>query len=173
MIFPIVSLLITHTHTNTQYARTGNSVYIQQRLLGSGNILIILIYQICVGKGKKCTIHREMLIGRYLKREVKGQISRRHGEMPMHMKRYSFRQVHTPSKMWTFTNYPQRDFHQGCQQKKLVRRKIKQPMVLTDTPNVAFDKISMDIMGPLLISLEEYILTVQDLLTKYSVTIPN
>lgn len=62
----------------------------------------------------------------------------------------------------------------NCQLKKLVRRKTKQPMVLTDTPDAAFDKISMDIMGPLPVSHSEnaYILTIQDLLTKYSVAIP-
>lgn len=62
----------------------------------------------------------------------------------------------------------------NCQLKKLIRKKTKQPMVLTDTPGSAFDKISMDIMGPIPTSREgnSYILTVQDLLTKYSVAIP-
>jgi len=62
----------------------------------------------------------------------------------------------------------------NCQLKKLVRRKTKQPMVLTDTPDAAFDKVSMDIMGPLPVSRNEnaYILTIQDLLTKYSLAIP-
>jgi transposase InsO family protein len=62
----------------------------------------------------------------------------------------------------------------NCQLKKLVRRKTKQPMVLTDTPDAAFDKVSMDIMGPLPTSHDgkSYILTIQDLLTKYSLAIP-
>jgi len=62
----------------------------------------------------------------------------------------------------------------NCQLKKLTRRKIKQPMILTDTPDAAFDKISMDIMGPLPTSHEgnSYILTIQDLLTKHSLAIP-
>lgn len=62
----------------------------------------------------------------------------------------------------------------SCQLKKLVRRKTKQPMVLTDTPDAAFDKVSMDIMGPLPLSHDgkSYILTIQDLLTKYSLAIP-
>jgi len=62
----------------------------------------------------------------------------------------------------------------NCQLKKLVRRKTKQPMVLTDTPDAAFDKISMDIMGPLPTSHDgkTYILTIQDLLTKFSLAIP-
>jgi len=62
----------------------------------------------------------------------------------------------------------------NCQLKKLTRVKIKQPMVLTDTPDAAFDKVSMDIMGPLPKTPlgNAYILTVQDLLTKYSLAIP-
>lgn len=61
-----------------------------------------------------------------------------------------------------------------CQLKKLVRVKTKQPMILTDTPGSAFDKISMDIMGPLPVTQSDnaYILTIQDLLTKYSLAIP-
>lgn len=62
----------------------------------------------------------------------------------------------------------------NCQIKKLVRKKTRQPMVLTDTPDAAFDKISMDVMGPLPTSHSgnSYILTIQDLLTKYSLAIP-
>ncbi|XP_026830978.1 uncharacterized protein LOC113563519, partial [Ooceraea biroi] len=61
-----------------------------------------------------------------------------------------------------------------CQLKKLVRVKTRQPMILTDTPGNAFDKISMDIMGPLPVTRtgNSYILTIQDLLTKYSLAIP-
>jgi len=46
-------------------------------------------------------------------------------------------------------------------------------MILTDTPGTAFDKVSMDIVGSLLTteSGHSYILTIQDLLTKYSVVI--
>jgi len=45
-------------------------------------------------------------------------------------------------------------------------------MVLTDTPDAVF--VSMDIMGPLPVSPSgnAYILTIQDLLTKYSLAIP-
>jgi len=62
----------------------------------------------------------------------------------------------------------------SCQKKKLVRVKPKQPMIITDTPVDAFDKVSMDILGPLPITENgnEYILTIQDLLTKYSVAVP-
>lgn len=47
-------------------------------------------------------------------------------------------------------------------------------MVLTDTPGTAFEKISMDIMGPLPTSKNGFthILTIQDLLTKFSLAIP-
>ena len=47
-------------------------------------------------------------------------------------------------------------------------------MVITDTPTTAFEKISMDIVGPLpeTKSLNLYILTKQDNFTKYSLAIP-
>lgn len=56
-----------------------------------------------------------------------------------------------------------------CQLKKLRRVKTKQPMVITDTPGTAFDKISMDIVGPLRRTKNgnEYILTMQDQLSKF------
>lgn len=59
-----------------------------------------------------------------------------------------------------------------CQLKKLTRIKTRSPM--TDTSGTAFDKLSLDIMGPLPISARgnSYILTMQDLLTKYSVAVP-
>jgi len=62
----------------------------------------------------------------------------------------------------------------NCQLKKLTRTKTRQPMILTDTPGAAFDKISMDIVGPLPITKDghSYILTIQDLLTKYLVAVP-
>jgi len=62
----------------------------------------------------------------------------------------------------------------GCQRKKLVRVKGKQPMMLTDTPGSAFDKVALDIMGPMPTTAQgnRYILTIQDLLTKYLITVP-
>lgn len=47
-------------------------------------------------------------------------------------------------------------------------------MMITDTPGTAFEKISMDILGPLPTTMNgnSYILTIQDLLTKYSLAIP-
>lgn len=55
-----------------------------------------------------------------------------------------------------------------------MRIKTKQPMVIIDTPGAAFDKLSLDIMGPLPITINnnQYILTMQDLLTKYSIAVP-
>lgn len=62
----------------------------------------------------------------------------------------------------------------NCQLKKLVRVKNRQPMTLIDTPGKAFDKISMDMVGPLPLTYRynKYLLTIQDLLTKYSLAIP-
>jgi len=56
----------------------------------------------------------------------------------------------------------------------LTRVKTKQPMIITDTPGSSFDKVSLDITGPLPITPRGnvYILTMQDLLTKYSVAVP-
>lgn len=47
-------------------------------------------------------------------------------------------------------------------------------MILIDTPYAAFDKVSMDIMGPLPTTQANntYILIIQDLLTKYSLAVP-
>jgi len=61
-----------------------------------------------------------------------------------------------------------------CQLKKLVRVKTKQPMIITDTPGSSFDKVAMDIVGPLPKTERgnEYILTLQDQLTKFSMGIP-
>lgn len=61
-----------------------------------------------------------------------------------------------------------------CQIKKLVCVKIKQPMLITDTLYSAFEKVSMDIVGPLPTTSQNnsYILTIQDHLTKFSLPIP-
>ena len=61
-----------------------------------------------------------------------------------------------------------------CQLKKLVRLKTKQPMVITDTPGTVFEKIAMDIVGPLKASKNgnEYILTMQDQLSKFCLAVP-
>ena len=56
-----------------------------------------------------------------------------------------------------------------CQLKKLVRVKTKNPMIITDTPGIAYEKISMDIVGKLPITTlqNQYMLTIQDNFTKY------
>jgi len=61
-----------------------------------------------------------------------------------------------------------------CQLKKLVRVKTKEPMMITDTPGSSFDKVAMDIVGPLPKTEKgnEYILTLQDQLTKFCMGIP-
>ena len=61
-----------------------------------------------------------------------------------------------------------------CQLKKLVRVKTKNPMIITDTPGIAFENISMDIVGklPITLSQNQYILTIQDNFTIYSLEIP-
>ena len=61
-----------------------------------------------------------------------------------------------------------------CQVNKLVRVKTRQPMLITTTPTTALDTIAMDIVGPLRKSLDgnEYILTIQCLLTKFALAIP-
>ena len=61
-----------------------------------------------------------------------------------------------------------------CKLNKTVRIKTKAPMQITDTPSEAFEKIEMDIVGPLPQTEygNKYILTIQDNLTKYSDAIP-
>lgn len=47
-------------------------------------------------------------------------------------------------------------------------------MIITDTPFRAFDMVALDIVGPMPRTniVNEYTLTMQDLLTKYSVGVP-
>ena len=61
-----------------------------------------------------------------------------------------------------------------CQLKKLIKVKTKNPMVITDTPTTAFEKILMDIFSPLPETKAGNlnILTIQDNFTKYSFAIP-
>lgn len=60
-----------------------------------------------------------------------------------------------------------------CQTRKLVRRKINQPMVITDTPGSSFEKVSMYIVElPRSSTQNKYILTMQCLLTKYVLAVP-
>lgn len=61
-----------------------------------------------------------------------------------------------------------------CQRNKIHSAKVKQPMCITDTPKRAFEKVQMDIVGPLPPTKKgnKYLLTLQDNLTKYSDAIP-
>ncbi|KAI4474785.1 hypothetical protein M0802_015444 [Mischocyttarus mexicanus] len=61
-----------------------------------------------------------------------------------------------------------------CQMRKMTRVKPKRPMILTDTPGRSFDKVALDIVGPLPMTRKrnQYILTMQDLLTKFSRAVP-
>ena len=65
----------------------------------------------------------------------------------------------------------------SCQTNKLVRNKRKNPMTITTTSNRPFQKIALDIVGPFPItqSGNQYILTIQDDLTKFfqAYPIPN
>ena len=62
----------------------------------------------------------------------------------------------------------------SCQLNKLTRKKTKVPMEITTTSNKPFEKIFMDIVGPLTMTENgnKYILTIQDDLSKYSLAIP-
>jgi len=62
----------------------------------------------------------------------------------------------------------------SCQKSKVTNRKVKQPMVITSTSSEPFEKLSLDIVGPLVTTLagNTYILTLQCDLTKYSMGIP-
>ncbi|KAL7298432.1 hypothetical protein TKK_0008222 [Trichogramma kaykai] len=62
----------------------------------------------------------------------------------------------------------------NCQLKKLVRLKTRQPMIISDTPGVPFEKVALDIVGPMTKSKDgfEYILTIQDNFSKFCMAIP-
>ena len=61
-----------------------------------------------------------------------------------------------------------------CQESKLVRKKVRLPLIITDTPTKALEKVSLDYYGPLKVTQKgnEYILTMQCLLTKFVVAVP-
>ncbi|KAL4083100.1 hypothetical protein QTP88_028430 [Uroleucon formosanum] len=66
---------------------------------------------------------------------------------------------------------------ESCQKGKVANKKVKQPMLITSTSSEPFEKIFLDIVGPLVTTLlgNTYILTLQDDLTKYSmgIALPN
>lgn len=61
-----------------------------------------------------------------------------------------------------------------CQRNKTSNRKLKEPMVITTTANQAFEKIFLDVVGPLPTSNNgnNFILTLQDDLTKFAWAVP-
>ena len=61
-----------------------------------------------------------------------------------------------------------------CQQEKLTRIRQKEEPIITDTPTNPNEKIAMDIFGPLTKTSKgnQYILSIQDMLTKYLILIP-
>lgn len=63
----------------------------------------------------------------------------------------------------------------ACQLSKTTLRNIKEPMIITTTSSYAFEKVFMDIVGPLPRSNKNncYIITLQNDLTKYSCAIPS
>lgn len=62
----------------------------------------------------------------------------------------------------------------SCQVNKASNHTVKQPMVITTTARAPFEKIFLDIVGPITTSYRNnsYILTIQDDLTKYSLALP-
>ena len=62
----------------------------------------------------------------------------------------------------------------SCQKNKLLCIKTRQPLVITDTSANAFDKVALDLVGPLPITPDgnQYVLTMQDNLTKYCIAQP-
>lgn len=62
----------------------------------------------------------------------------------------------------------------SCQRNKLIRKKHKEPMEITDTSQQTFQKVALDVVGPLTLtdSGNKYILTLQDNLTKFSQAYP-
>jgi len=65
----------------------------------------------------------------------------------------------------------------SCQKNKLVRKKFIKPMEITTTSSTPFEKVFLDIVGPITLTDNgnKYILTLQDDLTKFSqaYAIPN
>ena len=62
----------------------------------------------------------------------------------------------------------------SCQEQKLVRIKMRQPMIITDASVDAFDKVAIDLIGPLPTTPDgnRYVLTMQNNLIKYCMAEP-
>jgi uncharacterized protein YqgV (UPF0045/DUF77 family) len=61
-----------------------------------------------------------------------------------------------------------------CQKNKITQNKTKMSLQITTIPDVVWEKCCLDIVGPLTTTLEgnKYLLTFQDELSKYTLTIP-
>ena len=61
-----------------------------------------------------------------------------------------------------------------CQREKLTRIRPREPAFIPDTPKDPNDKVAMDIYGPLQLTSKgnQYVLSIQDVLTKYLTLIP-
>jgi hypothetical protein len=61
-----------------------------------------------------------------------------------------------------------------CQKNKITQNKTKLPLHITDTPDVVWQKCSLDIVGPLTPTLQDskYLLAFQDGLSKFTVGVP-
>lgn len=62
----------------------------------------------------------------------------------------------------------------SCQVNKSGNRNVQQPIIVTTTSMKPFEKMFLDVVGPVETSLREnsYILTMQDDLSKYSIAVP-
>ena len=62
----------------------------------------------------------------------------------------------------------------NCQRNKLVRQGTRQPMFITDTPKQPFEKVQIDMVGPLPVTSKgnSHILTIQCVFSKYSDAYP-
>jgi hypothetical protein len=61
-----------------------------------------------------------------------------------------------------------------CQKNKITQNKTKMPLQITTTPDVVWEKSSLDIVGPLTTTLagNRYLLTFQDELSKFTLAVP-
>jgi len=82
-------------------------------------------------------------------------------------------------KLWVYWKGIKKDvkkFISTCEQCQINKenRKTRQPLVITTTSTIAFERVALDIVGPLSTSSNGFthILTLQDDLTKFSAAYP-
>ena len=61
-----------------------------------------------------------------------------------------------------------------CQRTKLMRIRPREEAIITDTPDEPNDKVTIDIIGPLPLTTQgnQFVLSIQDCLTKYILLVP-